>query len=79
MSQRSEKLVRVDDLRSTPSRAPRSVPVTEPTGLAVTPKGKSCGLPIGSTRTALEVDAEAMTVTLTVDLERDPRGEWFGR
>ena len=41
---------------------------SEPTGLAVTPKGKSVWVANWVDGTVLEVDAEAMTVSSTVDL-----------
>ncbi|HKQ71501.1 MAG TPA: YncE family protein, partial [Polyangiaceae bacterium] len=65
---KDQKLLRLDNLRSAPVKGLEVAVGSEPTGLALTPKGKAVWIANWIDGTVLEIDAEAMTVTTTVDL-----------
>lgn len=65
---KDQKLVRVDNLRSTPVKGPEVVVGSEPTGVALTPRGRTAFVANWMDGTVSEIDTDKMTVTSTIDL-----------
>lgn len=68
LCRKDQKLVRVDSLRGTPGKGTEVTVGSEPTGLALTPKATKAWVTNWMDGTAMEIDANTMAITATVDL-----------
>jgi len=65
---KDQKLVRIDNVRSTPVKGLEAPVGSEPTGVALSPRGRAAFVANWMDGTVTEVDTEKMTVTSTIDL-----------
>lgn len=65
---KDQKVVRLENLRSAPSKGPEAVVGSEPTGIALTPKATSAWVTNWVDGTVMEINTETMAVSSTVDL-----------
>ncbi len=65
---KDQKLVRIDNVRSTPVKGLEVAVGSEPTGVALTPRARTAFVANWMDGTVSEIDTEKMTVSSTIDL-----------
>jgi len=70
LARKSQKLVRIDDLQTTPKKGPEIAVGSEPTSLALEPSGKTIWVANSVDGTVMGIDTATMAVTTTIDLNQ---------
>jgi cytochrome c peroxidase len=65
---KDQKLVRIDDIGTTPKKGPEVAVGSEPTGLAIEPMGRTVWVTNWIDGTVMGVAADTMAITTTIDL-----------
>ena len=73
VARKDQKVVRIDDLGTAPKKGPEVAVGSEPTGIAIEPNGKKIWVTNWIDGTVMGIATDTMTVTDTIDLERDAR------
>lgn len=68
VSRKDQKVVRIDDVKTTPKKGPEVAVGSEPTGIAIEPNGKMVWVTNWVDGTVMGIATDTMQVTATIDL-----------